>query len=246
MSEYKEFASVYDMMQYDVDYKKWFINLDAIIRKYTINSKKILELACGTGTLSIEFSMSGYLVEGVDISAEMLAEASFKARDKGQKIRFYCQNMSMLNTSKKYDVIFSMCDGINYLTDYEELNQMFERVLEHLEEDGLFVFDFSSEYKLSEIIGNNTFAETFDDSAYIWENEYDKTEKILSFSLTLFKNVQGAYERFEEYHEQRAFSVNEMKNISERHFKVLEILDGDSFEPLSPKAERVLFVCKKK
>ncbi len=245
MSIYEGFASVYDIMQSDVDYDKWAKALSEISKAHVRQPRTVLELACGTGTLAIELSKQGFICEGVDISEEMLAIANHKAIESVQRIRFLCQDIQAFNTGKKYDVIFSMCDGFNYLTEDGGMVNAFKAVHKHLNDDGIFIFDLSSKYKLSQIIGNNTFAETFEDTSYIWENEFDEIENLLHFTLTLFVKDGELYERFEEYHTQRAYAYGEVLNLILPFFEVLKTVDGDTFEAVTQTSQRLCFICKK-
>lgn len=243
---YGEFASVYDIMQYDVDYENWIEQIKAISGKYFTGSRSMLELACGTGTIGIGLSKKGFIVEALDISEDMLTVAQSKAFDAGIKMRFYHQDMVSFNTKKKYDVVFCMCDGLNYILDESSVESVFKNVEKHLNPGGLFICDLSSKFKLKEVIGNRTFAETFDQAAYIWENEYDDLTNQLAFTLTLFKEEDDGYQRFEEFHTQKAYEKEAILDIAKPYFTILETLDGDTFEALEATSQRICFIMKRK
>lgn len=243
---YSEFANVYDIMQYDVDYDFWHEQILKRIDAFRPETKKILEMACGTGTMAISLSKSGFITEGLDLSEDMLTIASSKASMEKQKIKFYNQNMIDFETRKQYDVILCLCDGMNYLNDGEQFLSAVNQVRKHLLPGGLFIFDLSTIYKLSQVIGNSTFAETFDHSAYIWENEYDEESNQLNFLLTLFVDDGSMYKRIEEYHQQRAYHIEEVIKIIEADFEILELIDGDSFEAIEELSQRMCFVLKHK
>ena len=243
---YSEFANVYDIMQYDVDYDFWHEQILKRIDAFRPETKKILEMACGTGTMAISLSKSGFITEGLDLSEDMLTIASSKASMEKQKIKFYNQNMIDFETRKQYDVVLCLCDGMNYLNDEEQFQSAVNQVKKHLLPGGLFIFDLSTIYKLSQVIGNSTFAETFDHSAYIWENEYDVESNQLNFLLTLFVDDGSMYKRIEEYHQQRAYPIEEVNKIIEADFEILELIDGDSFEALEEMSQRMCFVLKLK
>ncbi len=246
MAIYGEFASVYDIMQYDVDYENWIDQIKIIAGKYGSDAKSMLELACGTGTIGIGLSKKGYLVEALDLSEDMLTVAQAKAYEAGVKMKFYHQDMVVFNTKKTYDVVFCMCDGLNYITDEESVKRVFINVEKHLKAGGLFICDMSSKYKLKEVIGNQTFAETFEQAAYIWENEFDVLTSKLEFSLTLFKEEDNGYQRYEEFHTQKAYDSEAILNIAKPLFTVLETLDGDTFETMQETSQRICFIMKKK
>lgn len=242
MSIYSEFASVYDMMQYDVDYAFWIEGIIEIAKSHNAGAKSMLELACGTGTLAIGLAKKGFLTEGIDISEDMLTIAQTKAYENGAKVRFYNQDMIHFNTKKKYDVIFCMCDGMNYVIDDADMKKVFSNIMDHLSPEGILIFDLSSKYKLSEIIGNHTFAETFENEAYIWENEYESEQCLLRFSLTLFKDDGDGYVRHEENHVQRAYDVDEIITLASTKFDTIRVLDGDTFDAPHEKSNRLCFV----
>lgn len=241
---YNAFAEVYDKMQYDVKYSFWSQQIDLKIKEYAPKTHKILELACGTGTLSRNLYKKGYIMEGVDISEEMLTIAKERALEQHMSIPFFYQDMVELDLNRMYDSAVLMCDGLNYVLEIESVRSVFKRVKAHLKTDGLFIFDLSSYYKLSEVIGNETFAETFDDSAYIWENTFDETTDQLEFDLTLFIEDKGQYQRYEEFHTQKAYQLQAIQEVVQQEFECLEILDGDTFGPVDEKSERWCFICQ--
>lgn len=243
---YSAFAKVYDHMQYDVDYEFWADQIDAAIKKYHQTTKRVLELACGTGRIAKLLYDKGYIMEGSDISEEMLSTAQESAFEEGKKIKFFCQDMVELNLNRTYDTCVLMCDGLNYVTDNAALRAVFQNVYNHLTDNGLFIFDLSTYYKLSQVIGNHTFAETFEESAYIWDNHFDEETNILEFDLTLFIDEGEGYERYEEFHQQRAYKRHEVEAVIMSHFEILEISDGDAFDTLHDQSQRWCFICRKK
>lgn len=245
MSIYSEFASVYDIMQYDVDYKRWIEEINNIVTKYVPNARTMLELACGTGTIGIGLSKKGFQLEALDISEDMLTVAQAKAYDNGVKMKFYHQDMVHFNTKKQYDAVFCMCDGLNYVVEEDDLKCVFENIHNHLDENGVLIFDLSSYYKLKNVIGNHTFAETFDHEAYIWENEFDSDTNCLDFTLTLFKEEEDGYQRYEEFHTQRAYERDEILSITEGQFETIDIVDGDTFEAVKETSNRICFIMRK-
>ena len=246
MSIYSEFASVYDVMQYDVDYERWIEEIKYRVTQHNSSARSMLELACGTGTIGIGLSKKGFNVEALDISEDMLTVAQAKAYENNVKMKFYHQDMVNFNTKKQYDAVFCMCDGINYILEPRDLAKVFENIHKHLTECGILIFDISSYYKLKNIVGNHTFAETFDHEAYIWENQFDDTTKMLDFSLTLFKEEENGYERYEELHTQRAYEISEILELTKLKFDLIDILDGDTFENTKETSNRICFIMKKR
>lgn len=246
MSIYSEFASVYDVMQYDVDYERWIEEIKNRVTNHNTSARTMLELACGTGTIGIGLSKKGFNVEALDISEDMLTVAQAKAYENNVKMKFYHQDMVSFNTKKRYDAVFCMCDGMNYVLKSSDLSKVFENIYKHLNENGILIFDISSYYKLKHVVGNHTFAETFDHEAYIWENQFDDATKMLEFSLTLFKEEENGYERYEELHTQHAYEIPEILAITNTYFDIIDILDGDTFETNQETSNRICFIMKKR
>lgn len=243
---YKVFASVYDMMQYDVPYSLWIEKLTEKIKSYNPAARSVLELACGTGTIALGLSQNGFYVEGCDLSEDMLTMAQEKAFAAQKNIKFIMQDMKTLEMRRTYDTVVCMCDGMNYITESEDLAQVFAHVERHLNPGGIFLFDLSTQYKLKEVIGCETFAETFEEGAYIWENQYDEDREILEFWLTLFVKEGDLYDRAEEYHKQRSYDVETLKKLMPNGFEWLEIIDGDDFDDLTDTSQRMCMILRKK
>lgn len=246
MMIYQDFALIYDKFMENVEYDKWAEFVDKNLKENDIEGYKILELACGTGNVTGLLRKMDYEMTGVDISDKMLSLAQEKSHEEGLKITYLNQDIIELDLNRKFDAVISFCDGINYIVNRDDLNKVFENVYKHLNSGGLFIFDISSEYKLKNILGNNTFAETSEDSAYIWENYYDEETRILEFDLNIFVEDEGVYIRSLESHIQKAHKVEELKKILEdKGFKIIGAYGNIDFGPIEEDSERV-FICAQK
>ncbi|MBS7525668.1 class I SAM-dependent methyltransferase [Fusibacter paucivorans] len=246
MKAYAGFAAVYDIMQYDVAYELWAEKFYAFMKHYGTQVRTGLEIGCGTAAISILLSKKGLVMDGLDLSDEMLTMAREKTNEANVRMKFFQQNMLEMQLNKRYDAVIAPCDGLNYLKDEGELTQVFQKVHAHLKSGGVFIFDLSTHYKFSKVIGDATFAETFENSAYIWENSYDEEQRRLVFILTLFVEDSGNYRRIEEYHEQYAYENEVVQTQLMPYFDVQEIVDGDTFQPIHAASERICFICKRK
>ena len=152
--------------------------------------------------------------------------------------------MSELSLNRKFDLITSVLDSTNYVTDIEGLKNYFKGVYEHLKDDGLFIFDVNSYYKLSEILGNNIYTYSEEDVFYTWENVFE--DDLLSMFLTFFVKKGELYERFEEEHLERAYKESQLESILEElDFKVINKFDGYSNDNVQANSERIVYVVKK-
>jgi len=246
MEAYSVFAQVYDYLMQEVDYDIWVDFLENIFTQEEIKPKNILDLACGTGNVTNRLARRNYKITGIDISPEMLSIAQSKALEQGLKVKYLNQDMINFEIKQKFDCIISMCDGINYILEDEDLEKVFKRVYFTLEDNGLFIFDISSFYKISLILGNNVYAENYDDAAYIWQNYFDENTNICQLDLILFIRKSNMFERFQETHYQRAYTIEEISNLLRKtNFKILSINDNFSFNKANETSERINFICKK-
>lgn len=240
---YKEFAYIYDDLTYDVDYKKWY---EYIMKILEINNKKpidILEMACGTGKLSAYFLEADYNMTCFDISEDMLAVAENKLREY-KNLKLLHQDMVEFSNPNSYDLIISNCDSINYILEDEDLLQTFINARENLREDGIFIFDINSSYKLKNILGNNIFIENTEDIFYTWENFLYEEEKIVEFYLNFFvREEENKYKRFSEEHIERIYEINEILLILEKAgFKNVKYYETFELNEPNNYTNRITFV----
>jgi len=145
------------------------------------------------------------------------------------------------------DAIICMLDSINYITEKADLGRVFRQVRTYLEPGGLFIFDINSEYKLSSLLGENTFFEVDDDISWIWHNTYDPSGRLCVFELTFFRKTHnGLYERFDETHAERAWTDEEITEaLRLADLTLLGRFGNLSFDPPSPDEERIFYIARK-
>lgn len=202
MNQYGNFAYVYDQLMDDVDYDAWVGHIEDLIDKSGASVKNILELACGTGNITIPLAQRGYDIAGVDISEDMLGVALEKSESIGLPLVLLEQDMVDLDFDLyDLDCVLCACDGFNYVTSLDDLAKVFAKVYELLKPGGVFVFDISSHYKLSQVLGNNFMGESREDISYMWTNYYDEGNQLLEMNLDFFLKIDDQdYER-DEYEE---------------------------------------------
>ncbi|WP_300280390.1 class I SAM-dependent DNA methyltransferase [Peptacetobacter sp.] len=248
MDQYRNFAYIYDELMDDVDYNKWIEYIEDIIKNEQAEVQNILELACGTGNMTIPLTKKGYDIAGIDISAEMLEVAMEKAEKENVQLVLLQQDIAELEFDMEdLDCVLCACDGFNYLTYDDDLEYVFSKVYEILKENGIFIFDISSYYKISKILGNNTFTEKREDTVYMWQNYFDPEEDLVDMELTFFvKNKEGTFDRFDEVHQQRAYVTDDIiEKLNDSGFKSVKAYGDFTFEKPKKDAERVFFVARK-
>lgn len=241
---YSEISRYYDKLTYDVDYDLIVEFYKKIFNSKNIHPRSILELGCGTG--SITERLSSYNVYAIDLSDEMLGIAREKLSRK-RNINFFNMDMRSFSFNKKFDVAISALDSINYIIEDGDLTKVFKNVFEHLNPGGVFIFDINSFYKISEKLGNNTFTDEVGDTLYIWQSEFDEHSFICEYLLTFFvENKEGLYERFSESHRERAYTTDEIKDLLLNvGFGQIEIYDGFEMNNPRDESERLSFVAVK-
>lgn len=243
---YENFAYIYDNLMYDIEYDKWADYVEEIFKKYDAKPEMVLDLGCGTGSLCIELAHRGYDMTGVDLSEDMLSCARDKAIGEDVDILFLNQDMREFELYGTVDTILCMMDSLNYVTSLEGVIQTLKLVKNYLNPGGLFIFDINTAYKFEEILDGNVFYDVEDEVSYIWQNEYFDDSKICGFDITFFVREGELYRRYDEYHEERAYSFVELqKAIKEAGLTYLDSFNEFSFERPHDKSERVFFVCRK-
>ena len=242
---YGEFAKIYDeLINEDINYDEMVDCILRICNENNIEFNDYLDIACGTGNVTVRIAKHFKNIYGVDLSEDMLREAFDKLKSERIKGKIICQDMSELSLNRKFDLITSVLDSTNYVTDIDGLKNYFKGVYEHLKDDGLFIFDVNSYYKLSEILGNNIYTYSEEDVFYTWENVFE--DDLLSMFLTFFVKKGELYERFEEEHLERAYKESQLESILEElDFKVINKFDGYSNDNVQANSERIVYVVKK-
>ena len=241
--QYGAFAMLYDLLTFDVDYGSIADFLEDRFRVHGVDPSLVLDLACGTGSLTVELARRGYDMLGVDGSADMLAVARAKAAGFDQ-VLFLEQDMRAFELYGTVDAIVCMLDSINYVT--EGLSQVFALVQNYLNPGGLFLFDVNTPYKFQHVLAGQTFCYETEDVFYVWDNalEGDLCRFLLDFFV---RRADGAYDRISEEHTERVYDIATLVHLlDEAGLIVLEQLDGFTRQPASAQSERVTLVCGKK
>ena len=242
---YGEFAKIYDdLINEDINYDNMVSRIIEICNEHNIECKDYLDVACGTGNVTVRLAKHFKDIYAVDLSEDMLREAFNKLKENRIKGKIICQDMTGMQLNRKFDLITSVLDSTNYITDEDDLEKYFSSVKEHLKDYGIFIFDVNSYYKLSEILGNNIYTYSEEDVFYTWENVFE--DDMVSMFLTFFVKQGELYERFEEEHFERAYKEEELESaLSNCGLKVINKFDGYSNNKVQANSERIVYVVKK-
>ena len=268
MEAYQGLADVYDEFMDETPYELWRDRIIDRIEKYGISkpnrftgdmdtageeeileSEKnlVLDLGCGTGTLTELLYEKGYDMIGVDNSYEMLTKAFLKKEESGSDILYLSQDMRDLDLYSTIGTVVSVCDSVNYITDEEELLGVFKSVENYLFPGGIFIFDFNTLHKYRDVIADSTIAEDRDDCSFIWDNFFDEETGINEYDLTIFvKQDNDLYKKITETHYQKGYTLKTMLDLLKKAgLEVLETMDSDTEDMASEESERVMVVAKK-
>ncbi len=248
MSAYTGFAEVYDLFMDNIEYDMWSEYIVSLLKEHNIKDGIVLDMGCGTGNITERLSDNGYDMIGIDNSYDMLSIAMEKKAISGRdSILYLCQDMREFELYGTVRAVVSVCDSMNYIMQYEDLVQVFKLVNNYLDPQGIFVFDLKSE-KYFEEIGEKTIAENREEASFIWENSYYAEEKINEYLLTIYaKRDDGAFDRIEEFHQQKAYTLEEIKNaIYEGGMEFVCAYNAFTKEEASSENERIYVIAREK
>ena len=240
---YDSFADKYDFLMRDISYEEWSDYLCSFLDESDKEIKKICDIGCGTGSITVLLSERGYSLTGIDQSVGMLEIASEKARSSGQRIMFSNQDLKELVLGRT-DVVVMNMDVINYIAP-EDLQMSFERISGGLKKGGLMLFDISSGYKIRNILGNNFFYEDYDDVTYFWKNTLSDDEKSVDMELTFFIRDGEGYKRRDEFQTQYAHEADDVKKTLEKAGFSVDIYAFGTRDKVKEDTERIFFRCRK-
>ena len=247
MDAYTSFASVYDMFMDNIPYGEWCAYLTSLLKEYGVEDGILLDLGCGTGSLTELLAQEGYDMIGVDFSEDMLQIAMEKREESGLPILYLLQDMREFELYGTVKAAVSICDSMNYILEKEDLVQVFKLVNNYLDPSGIFIFDMNTEYKYAHLLADGTFAENREESSFIWENFYDEDERINEYDLTLFIKEGELFRKFEETHYQRCYSLDEVKEAAkEAGMEFVAAYDAFTRKQVKDDSERVYLVFRER
>lgn len=243
---YKSFAQVYDLFMNNVPYEEWCRYLTELLEEYGILEGLLLELGCGTGSMTELLSQKGYDMIGVDNSEDMLEIAMDKRVDSGHDILYLLQDMREFELYGTVRAVISICDSMNYILEEEDLLQVFRLVNNYLDPGGYFIFDLNTIYKY-ERIGESTIAENLEEASFIWDNFYDAKTQINEYELAIFipEGEEGLYRKYEEFHEQRGYDPEVIRCLlEEAGMQFVAAYDAFTRNPVRPDSERIYVIAR--
>lgn len=249
MEAYTSFASVYDTFMDNIPYEEWSVYVEELLREYGVREGLVLELGCGTGTMTELLSASGYDMIGIDNSEEMLEIALEKKLSSGHDILYLLQDMREFELYGTVKAVVSVCDSINYIMEEDELMTVFKLVNNYLDPQGIFIFDFNTIYKYRELLGDRTIAEQREECSFIWDNYYYEEEEVNEYELSLFirEGESEYYRKYEETHYQKAYCLETIKRLVEQSgLEYITAYDAFTHEEPRKNSERIYVIARER
>ncbi|MCI5918131.1 MAG: class I SAM-dependent methyltransferase [Roseburia sp.] len=245
MEAYTSFAQVYDLFMDNVPYEEWCEYIKSLLKEYKIEDGLVLDLGCGTGKLTRLLEDAGYDMIGIDYSEEML-EIAREHQEEGSNILYLLQDMREFELYGTVRAVVSVCDSMNYITEEEDLLQVFRLVNNYLDPKGLFIFDLNTVYKYKELLGETTISENREEGSFIWDNYYEEEEQINEYDLTLFiKEKDNLYRKYEETHFQKAYTLEKVKELLEKAgMEFVAAYDAFTRDAVKEDSERIYVIAK--
>ena len=245
MDAYHELAKSYDRLTNDVDYEATVEFYMQILAREGVKPRTVVDLACGTGSVTEILARKGYEVTGVDMSEEMLTEAMAKVMDMETPPRFVCQYLQKLKLPRAVDMAVCALDSLDYVTNPEDCAEAIRRTYKALNPGGIFIFDVNTPEKLRAMDGQ-VFLDEDDDVYCVWRGEFDEETNICSYGMDLFQREGDVWHRSFEEHREYAYSAQQLVGyLKDAGFTGIEVYADRLFEAPGPGEQRIYLKARK-
>ncbi len=246
MPAYADFAAYYDSLTRNVDYARWADYWLELSRRVGHEPGLTLDLACGTGSLTLELYRRGVDVYGIDGSVEMLSQAREKCAEAGADILFLCQKMQALDLYGTVDTTFCTLDSLNHLAGPEELQRAFDKVSFFTNPGGYFFFDMNTPYKHDAVLGGNTFVYDTQNVYCVWQNRVAAQHHRVDITLDFFALDGRRYTRSTEHFSEWAYPAEEVQAMLQKAgFGAIQTFHELTFDPPKPDSQRLVYAAQK-
>jgi len=245
MDAYHALAASYDRLTNDVDYEATVEFYLQILEREGIHPRTVVDLACGTGSVTKLLAGKGYDVIGVDMSEEMLTEALQKVQDMENPPRFVCQTLQRLYLARGVDMAVCALDSLDYITDPDDCAEAIRRTYKALNPGGIFIFDVNTPEKLR-AMDDQVFLDEDDDVYCIWRGEFDQDTNICTYAMDLFQRQGNLWQRSYEEHCEYAYSQQQLITfLKAAGFTHIEVYADRKFEAPAAGEQRMYFKARK-
>lgn len=245
MDAYHALAASYDRLTNDVDYEATVEFYMQILDRERVKPRSVVDLACGTGSVTAILARMGYPVLGIDMSEEMLTEAAMKTMDLNPMPRFVCQKLQELKLPRAVDMAVCALDSLDYITDPEDCKEAIRRIYKALNPGGIFIFDVNTPEKLCAMDGQ-VFLDEDEDVYCVWRGEFEEETNICTYWMDLFQRQGKVWNRSYEEHREYAYSEEQLRGyLKEAGFTHIEVYADRKFESPAEGEQRIYFKARK-
>ena len=245
MDAYHNLAASYDRLTNDVDYEATVAFYEEILKREGLAPRTVVDMACGTGSVSEILARKGYEVTGVDLSEEMLTEAMMKTMDMENHPMFSCQNLRDLRLPRAVDMAVCALDSLDYITDPADCEAAIRRIYKALNPGGIFIFDVNTPEKLR-AMDDQVFLDEDDDVYCVWRGEFDEETNICSYGMDLFQREGNMWRRSFEEHREYAYSQEQLTGfLKDAGFTHIQVYADRLFEAPREGEQRIYFKARK-
>ena len=245
MDAYKNLAASYDRLTNDVDYEATVEFYMEILRREGLSPRTVVDLACGTGSVTEILARKGYRVTGVDMSEEMLTEAAMKTMDMDCPPMYSCQLLQNLRLPRGVDMAVCALDSLDYILDPADCKEAIRRAYKALNPGGIFIFDVNTPEKLR-AMDDQVFLDEDDDVYCVWRGEFDEESNICSYGMDLFQREGNMWRRSFEEHREYAYSREQLTGfLKDAGFTHIEVYADRLFEAPREGEQRIYFKARK-
>lgn len=243
---YQPFARYYDALTQNVGYEEQAEYIGRVLRRLKHSPGRALDLACGTGSLTLELAKRGINIFALDASDDMLTVAQQKAAEAGFRILFIHQKMQKMALLTKVDTVICTLDGLNHLRNEKEVEETFRRVSLYLNPGGVFLFDVNTPYKHRCVLADRTFVLDTENVYCVWQNEYDEKSSHVTITLDFFEKSGENWIRSGERFQERAYDTEVLISLlSKAGLQVRGIWKDRTFVKPGEKAEKLFIAAQK-
>ncbi len=243
--QFTNVAAYYDALMAGVPYLLWTNYIDEILRRLDYAPRTVLDVACGTGSVSEILAARGFDVTGVDIAPDMIEVAKKKALCTESDVEYHVSDAAEMDLGRQFDLAISLFDSLNYITDEDQLRRAVKRVGEHVKQGGLFIFDVNTEYALAHGFFNQTNLASY--PKYVWTSSYDHATRICTVKMVFEVEDDGERRQFHETHVQKGYTLAELDGMLwDAGFETVERFHAYKFKQPTRRSDRVFFVARKK
>ena len=245
MDAYGALAESYDRLTNDVNYDAVVDFYFSVLQREGLTPRTVVDLACGTGSVTVRLADRGLSVVGVDLSEEMLCVATSKIAGRENAPAFVCQDLTKLHLPRAVDLAVCALDSLNYILDPDNCRRAIERVYKALNPGGCFIFDVNTPRKLRAMDGE-VFLDADDDVYCLWRGEFDEDTNICTYGMDIFQRRGALWQRSGEMHQEYAYSQEQLTQfLLDAGFTNIEVFGDCRFEAPSEGEQRIYFKARK-